>query len=422
VSFNQNRSPQFMTRRQHFIIILILGTLTTISPFSIDMYLPGFPAIAESLHTTIDQVQLSLTAYLIGISVGQLLYGPLLDRYGRKRPLYAGLVLYLLASVGCALTTSIETLILMRLLQAIGGCVGLVAAQALVRDLFPVSQIAQVFSLLTLVLAVSPMIAPTVGGYATVALGWHSIFLILAAITALILVGIYFVLPDGKKADPTLSLRPKAVLGSFLTVFKQPQFLTYTLVGGIATSAPFAYISGSPDVFMNIYHVSEQQYGWIFAFLAIAIIAPAQLNHFLLKRFRSEQIIYTTLAYQSVVGLLMVWGTWAGWFGPYGLIAMLFLFLTGQGLTGPNASALSLAPFERHAGSAAALMGSFRMGFGALVSGAVSVFHNHTAIPMVGTMTICVVSGLAIFLSGQQLIQYRNKQIEAEDSLSEVGL
>ncbi|GAB3919154.1 multidrug effflux MFS transporter [Larkinella terrae] len=420
--FMKEPPPQFMTRRQHFIVILILGILTTISPFSIDMYLPGFPAIAKSLHTTIDQVQLSLTAYLIGISFGQLLYGPLLDRYGRKVPLYAGLVLYLFASLGCAVTSSIETLIVMRLLQALGGCVGLVAAQALVRDLFPVTQTAQVLSLLVLVMAVSPMIAPTVGGYTTVALGWHSIFLILAGITAVILLGIYFALPDGKKPDPSLSLRPKAVLGSFLTVLKQPQFLTYALVGGIATSAPFAYIAGSPDVFMNLYHVSEQEYGWIFAFLAIAIIAPTQLNHILLKRFRSEQIIQVTLTYQSIIGLLMLWGTWAGWFGPYGLIAMLFLFLAGQGLTGPNASALSLAPFSRHAGSAAALMGSFRMGVGALVSAAVSVFHNHTAIPMVGTMTVCVVSGLAIFLTGNRVIQYRNKKFGLEESLSEVAL
>lgn len=209
-----------MTRRQHVSIILILGTLSTISPFSVDMYLPGFPAIAKDLHTSISQVQLSLTAYLIGISVGQLLYGPLLDRYGRKLPLYAGLVLYVLASVGCALSTSIEALILMRLLQALGGCVGLVAAQALVRDLFPVNQIAQVFSLLILVMAVSPMIAPTVGGYATVRFGWHFIFIILAVITVLMLVGIYFALPNGRPPDPTLSLRPKAVLSSYLTVLK----------------------------------------------------------------------------------------------------------------------------------------------------------------------------------------------------------
>nr|WP_293837165.1 multidrug effflux MFS transporter [uncultured Arsenicibacter sp.] len=393
-----------MTRRQHFIVILILGTLSTISPFSIDMYLPGFPAIAKSLDTSIAQVQLSLTAYLVGISVGQLLYGPLLDRFGRKLPLYAGLVLYLLASVGCALSNSIENLIAMRLLQALGGCVGMVAAQALVRDIFPVNQIAQVFSLLTLVIAVSPMIAPTVGGYATVAFGWHSIFIILAVITALILVGIYFVLPDGKAPDPTLSLRPQAVMGNFWLVLKQPQFLTYMLAGGIATAAPFAYIAGSPDVFMNIYHVSEQEYGWIFAFLAIAILGPSQFNHFLLKRFSSEQVIYTTLIYQSVMGLLTVTLAGMGLLSLYGLIGMLFLFFLGQGLVSPNATALSLVPFTRHAGSAVALMGAFRMGLGALISGAVSALHDNTALPMVGVMTLCAVTGLTILLIGQRMI------------------
>ncbi|QMW03635.1 multidrug effflux MFS transporter [Spirosoma foliorum] len=411
-----------MTRRQHFVIILILGTLSTISPFSIDMYLPGFPAIAKDLHTSISQVQLSLTAYLVGISVGQLLYGPLLDRFGRKLPLYAGLAVYLLASIGCALSTSIDMLIMMRLFQALGGCVGLVAAQALVRDLFPVNQIAQVFSLLTLVIAVSPMIAPTVGGYATIALGWHSIFLILAVITALILVGVYFVLPDGKAPDTALSLQPKAVLGSFFTVLKQPQFLIYALVGGLATSAPFAFLAGSSDVFMNIYHVNEQEYGWIFAILSVAVIAPTQLNRFFLKRFTSEQIIFATLRYQAVVGALLVFGTWAGWYGQYGLMVMLFLFLCGQGITGPNASALSLAPFVRHAGSAAALMGSFRMGFGACVSAAVSVLHNNTALPMVGVMLTVVVSGLLVLLIGQRAVQHRSRQEDVNAPVAEVML
>lgn len=410
-----------MTRRQHFSIILILGLLTTISPFSIDMYLPGFPAIANDLNTSIDQVQLSLTAYLIGIAIGQLLYGPLLDRFGRKLPLYIGLTIYLLASVGCAFTSSIETLILMRFMQALGGCVGLVAAQALVRDLFPIGQIAQVFSLLTLVLAVSPMIAPTVGGYTTVALGWHSIFLILAVITFLIMAGVYYVLPNGKAPDPSISMRPQAVLSNYLTVIKQPQFLTYSLVSGIATSGSFAYISGSPDVFMNLYRVNEQQYGWIFSFLAVSLIAPSQFNRFFLKRFTSEQIIYTTLIYQSVVGLLMVIGTWAGWFGLYGLIGMLFLFMAGQGITGPNSTALSLSPFSRHAGSAAALMGSFRMGFGALVSATVSILHNHTAMPMVSVMALCSIVGLLVLLVGQRLIQYKNQHTDLE-STSKVAL
>ncbi|KAA6434689.1 Bcr/CflA family multidrug efflux MFS transporter [Rufibacter glacialis] len=390
-----------MTRKQYILIILILGSLSTISPFSIDMYLPGFPAIAEDLGTTISKVQLSLTAYLIGISAGQLLYGPLLDRFGRKFPLYAGLLVYILASIGCAMTNSADMLIFMRFLQAVGGCAGMVAAQALVRDLFPVSETAKVFSWLTLVIAVSPMIAPTVGGYMTAAFGWHSVFLALALITLLILVGIIYFLPEGKQPDPSMSLKPKAVLGNFLTVLKHPQFLVYTLVGGIASAAPFAYISGSPDVFMNIYRVSEQEYGWIFAILAVAMIGSPQFNHILLRKLTSEQIIRIALVYQILVGAVMVLGVYAGWYGKTSLIVVLFLFLLGQGLTAPNSSALSLAPFSRFAGSASALAGSFRMGIGALVSGTVSLFHNGTALPMVGVMTSCTVLGIVIYFLGQ---------------------
>jgi MFS transporter, DHA1 family, multidrug resistance protein len=407
-----------MTSRQYFIIILILGTLSTISPFSIDMYLPGFPAIAADLDTTIAQVQLSLTSYLVGISLGQLLYGPLLDRFGRKYPLYVGLSIYILASLGCSLISSVDALILMRFLQAVGGCAGMVAAQALVRDLFPVNQTAQAFSLLTLVIAVSPMVAPTVGGYVATAFGWHAIFIILAVITALILLSIYFVLPEGKGPDPTLSLRPGPVLRNFFSVLRQPQFLVYALVGGIASSAPFAYIAGSPDVFMNLYQVSEREYGWIFAVLAFAMIGSTQLNHFLLKRFRSEQVIFVTLIYQSLTGLVLVYGTWAGWYGKIELIALMFVFLTGQGLTNPNASALSLAPFSRLAGSASALMGSFRMGMGGLTSAAVSLLHNGTPVPMVGVMTLCAIAGLVLLLIGRRATHFGAREEDLEEETS----
>ncbi|RNI22570.1 multidrug effflux MFS transporter [Rufibacter latericius] len=402
-----------MTRKKYFLIILILGSLSTISPFSIDMYLPGFPAIAEDLNTTISKVQLSLTAYLIGISAGQLLYGPLLDRFGRKYPLYVGLGVYIAASFGCAISTSPDMLITMRFLQALGGCAGMVAAQALVRDLFPVTETAKVFSWLILVIAVSPMIAPTVGGYMTAAFGWHSVFVALAAITFLILVAIFFALPEGKQPDPSMSLKPKAVLSNFLAVLRNPQFLVYTLVGGIASAAPFGYISGSPDVFMNIYKVSEQEYGWIFAILSVAMIGSPQFNHILLRKLRSDQIIKMGLLYQTLVGTLMVLGVYAGWYDKTGLIVVLFLFLLGQGLTAPNASALSLAPFSKFAGSASALGGSFRMGIGALVSGAVSLLHNGTALPMVAVMTSCTVLGILIYFFGQgSAANYRTAELK----------
>lgn len=400
-----------MTRKEYSIVILVLGALCTVSPFAIDMYLPGFPAIAKDLDTTVAQVQLSLTGYLVGISVGQLIYGPLLDRYGRKAPLYVGMVIYLIASLLCALTNSVEQLIIMRFFQALGGCVGLVCAQALVRDIFPVNKTAQAFALLTLVVAISPMIAPTVGGYVTSSsFGWHGVFVILAIISVIIILGIFFLLPDGKKADPSISLKPAAVAGNFLIVIKQPQFFIYTLVGGIATSASFAYIAGSADVFITIYQVTEQQYGWIFAILAFSLIGSTQLNHILLKKFKSEQIIKVALYYQFGTGIIMVVGTWLGWFNAVGLVAIMFFFLSGQGIAGPNTSALSLAPFVKHAGSAAALMGSFRMACGGIASALVSLAHNGTPLPMVVGMFLCSAIGLFILLLKRITKLYRARK------------
>jgi DHA1 family bicyclomycin/chloramphenicol resistance-like MFS transporter len=405
-----------MTGKQHFILILILGALATISPFSIDMYLPGFPAIANDLHTGIHVVQLSLTSYFIGIAVGQVLYGPLLDRFGRKAPLYAGLVVYVLISLGCALTNSVESLIAMRFLQALGGCVGMVAAQTLVRDLFPVDKTAQAFSWMTLVLSISPMIAPTIGGYATATFGWHAVFIILAFFTTTIVVCVYYLLPEGKKPDRTISLKPRAVLKNFYIVIQQPQFLIYTVAGGFFTSAPFAYIAGSSDVFINLYHTSEQEYGWIFALVASMIIGASQLNHVLLKKFRSEQIIKTTLILQALIGIVLTLGTVYGWFDKITLVAMIAVFLSGHGLTNPNAVALSLAPFSKHTGSAASLLGSFRMAMGGVASALVSALHNNTALPMIGVMVGCILVGLLLLLIGTASVNYRARKGQGDDA------
>jgi DHA1 family bicyclomycin/chloramphenicol resistance-like MFS transporter len=413
--FMVGRNSMSARQKYFFIIILILGALATISPFSIDMYLPGFPAIANDLNTTIDQVQLSLTAYLVGIAIGQILYGPLLDRFGRKNPLYVGLSVYVLASIGCAFTQSVGSLGVMRLLQALGGCVGIVAAQALVRDLFPINKIAQAFSLITLVIAVSPMIAPTVGAYVTAWIGWNYVFVVLAVITVLIMISVYFFLPSGKKPDPSMSLRPAEVVRNFYTVIKEPQFAIYTLAGGLATAAPFAYIAGSSDVFINQYGVSEKQYGWIFAFIASAMIGSTQLNHVLLKKFKSEQIIKFTLCYQSVIGVVLILGTYYGWYGKLSLIGLMFIFFTGQGLTGPNTSALSLAPFTRLAGSASALMGSWRLGAGAIISALVSVFHDGTALPMVATMSLCAMISLLLLYAGNSTVKFRQRRRKAAE-------
>lgn len=405
-------------------LILILGMLSAIGPFSIDMYLPSFSAIATDLHTDVATISLSLSSFFIGICFGQFLYGPLLDRFGRKKPLYIGLSIYLIASVGCALMATANGLIALRFLQAIGGCAGMVAARAMVRDLFPVEENAKVFSKLMLVIAVSPIIAPTVGGYVTHLIGWHFVFVILAIMSALILIAVHFYLPESRKPDPTFSLKPEPIIKGFWAVLKNPQFYTYSFAGAIAAAGLYAYIAGSPGVFMELFKVSEKQYGWIFATVATALIISSQINSLLLRRYKSQQIIRVALLLQSLTGMVLFTGSVYGWLGLAGTIIGCCLFLGCQGFTFPNSSALSMAPFSKNAGSASALMGGIQMGLGALSSVVVSVLSkgNHTALPMTSVMLGCSALSLLILLIGRNVIRYKASITETgEDALDMIS-
>jgi DHA1 family bicyclomycin/chloramphenicol resistance-like MFS transporter len=394
-----------MKGSKKFKLILVLGLLSAIGPFSIDMYLPGFPSIAADLHTTVAKISLSLSSFFIGISFGQMLYGPLLDRYGRKKPLYIGLTAYLLASIGCTFVTSADQLIWLRLLQALGSCSGMVASRAMVRDLFPVSENAKVFSLLMLVVGVSPIIAPTLGGYLSSEFSWHYVFIVLSVMSGLILVAVHFFLPESREPDPNYSLRPKPIITGFLNVAKEPQFYTYALAGSIASAGLYAYISGSPSVFMEIFKVSDKQYGWIFAMVAIGLISSSQVNSLMLRKYKSEQIVVIALLFQSIIGFLLLFGTILHFLGLYTTILLCFLFLSCQGFTFPNTSALSLAPFSKTAGSASALLGSIQMGIGAFTSALVSYLNNGTAVPMSGVMASCALTAFIILIIGGRIVR-----------------
>ena len=404
-----------MEKRDRFVLILILGLLSAIGPFSIDMYLPGFPAIAADLHTSVDAVSYTLASFFIGVCVGQMLCGPLLDRFGRKIVLIIGLLVYLAASIGCALSTSIEMLIVFRLIQALGGCVGMVAPRAIVRDIFPVEENAKVFSLLLLVLAVSPILAPTVGSYVIASMGWNYVFVVLTIITALILMAVIFWLPESRQPDPTFSLRPKPILNSFISVAKHPQFYTYAFSGGIASAGLFAYLSGSPFVFMKLYDVIEQQYGWIFALIAAGLITSSQLNNLLLKKLSSEQLMKSILIFQLVFGIGLLTGTVFDVLGLYGTIFMIFLYLSCQGFSFPNSAALSMAPFTKEAGSASALMGAIQMGLGAIAAAMVGLLNAKSAIPMTAVMAVCTALGLIVLLAGHRKIQFKAKPQDIEE-------
>ncbi|HEX5171334.1 MAG TPA: multidrug effflux MFS transporter [Cyclobacteriaceae bacterium] len=402
---------------QHFNLILILGLLTAIGPFSIDMYLPAFPAIARGLNTSIAQVMLSLSSFFIGISAGQLVYGPMLERFGRKKPLYVGLIIYLFASIGCAFTLSVNSLIAFRFLQALGSCAGMVTSRAIVRDLFEVKDNAKVFSSLMLVVAVSPIIAPTVGGYITAALGWRYVFAMLILVDIAILAGVYFLLPESKKPDPSHSLRPMAIAKNFASIIVQPKFYIYALTGSIAASGLYAYISGSPHVFIELFGVNEKQYGWIFAIIAVGIISASQVNTFVLRKHSSEKVVHVALLVQCMIGMALAGVSLLELKELYLTIFLIFLYVSCQGFIFPNASALTLAAFGHNAGNASALMGAIQMGIGAMASAVVSFLQNNTALPMSGVMAFCSITAFSIFMMGRKIIvqQPTLEELKEED-------
>lgn len=375
--------------------------MSAIGPLSIDMYLPAFTSIATALNTSVANVTLSLSSFFVGISIGQLLYGPLLERYGRKIPLYFGLTLYAVSALACATAMSIEALIIFRFLQALGGCVGMVASRAMVRDLFDVKDNAKVFSTLMLVIAVSPIIAPTLGGFISTHLGWRYIFVMLIIVIAFIIAGIYFLLPNGKGPNPSFSLKPTAIASSFLSIIKHPQFALFTFSGSVASAGLYAFISGSPYVFLEIFKLTEQHYGWVFAFVASGLIGSSQLNSFFLKKYKSEQIIKTALYVQSIVAIILATTSIFGFSELFSTIVLIFLYLCCQGFIFPNASALSMAPFGHNAGNASALMGFIQMSLGALMSAMVSVLHNDSTLPMTGVMAFCSVTATFILAIGK---------------------
>lgn len=393
-----------MNKRRYFFLVLILGSLTALSPFSIDMYLPAFRDIARSLHTTTSEVDMSLSSYFIGLAFGQLLYGPLMDRYGRKRPLYAGLSLYILSSVACSFAGSVQLLILARLFQALGGCAASVAAIAMVRDLFPVEDNAKVFALLFLVLGASPLLAPTAGGYLTLGFGWQSVFIVLLTIALLIFAAVLFTLPESYHPDPHYSLKPGPIVKNFMLVARNPQFFTYAVSGSLAFCGLFAYVAGSPLVFMDVYRLSKTAYSWLFAGLSVGFIGFNQVNSLLLKHYKSGQIIKAAIRSQVLLSVIFLAGVSMGWLKLPGTIVMLFLILSCIGLCNPNTSALSMAPFPKNAGIASALLGTLQLGLGALSSFAVGIFSSRSAIPLAGIIAVSSVLSIIVLLVGRHVV------------------
>jgi DHA1 family bicyclomycin/chloramphenicol resistance-like MFS transporter len=403
------------TKPNRLLIILILGSLSTISPFAIDMYLPAFPEIATALHTSTAKISLSIASYFAGLAAGQLFYGPLLDRFGRKRPLSVGLILFMASSLLCLGSRSVEWLVAMRFVQALGGCAAQVAAMAMVRDFFPVHETAKIISLLILILGVSPLMAPTVGSFVALHLGWQWVFVILGSFAFLNLLVCYWRLPEGHEPDRSVSLQLPPILRNYAEVLKEPQFITFALSGAFAFSGLLVYVAGSPILFMEVFHVSARTFGIIFAGLSVGFIGSNQVNVLLLRKFTSQQIFQGALWVQCPASLLFLIGTIFGWFGLGITLALLFVSLSTLGLAYPNAAALALSPFERNIGSASAMLGFLQIGVSGLASASIGIFDSHRMLPVVLIMSATSWAGLAIFLVGKRSIP-RLRFIEEKDA------
>lgn len=395
---------QERSKRQNFFLILILGALNTITPFSIDMYLPAFPRIAADLHTSISNVALSVSTYFLGFALGQILYGPLLDRFGRKPPLYGGLILYLIATIGCFTAGTIEMLWVVRFIQALGGCVASVAAMAMVRDFFPVEKSAVVISFLVLILGASPLLAPTVGSFIVDWWGWHFVFIILAAITFIILLLVFFFLPEGHAPDKSISLKPAPIIKGFKEVLTEPRFYVFALAGTFSFSGLFVYVAHSPAIFMDHFHLTEKLYGGVFALLAVGFIGGSQLNHILTRHFSNRQILKTVLMVQTILAILFLVGSMNSWYGLAAVIVFLFLLLSCCGITYPNAAALCMAPFSKNAGTASALLGFIQIGVGGLISASVSLLPFDPVTAMAVVMASTTLIALGFLISGKNTL------------------
>lgn len=386
------------------LTIWILGAMTALSPFTIDMYLPAFQSIANEFGTTVAQISLSLSSYFVGVAVGQLVYGPLSDRFGRKRPLYMGLIIYFISALICMKTKTSEMLILWRFVQALGACVAGVTSMAMVRDIFPTKERAKVFSLLVLILGVSPLLAPTIGGYLETTFGWQAVFLVLAMMSGLLLLLIKIKLPESHFGDESVQLKIIPIAKNYWGIFKNPFFYTYALSSAIAFAGLFVYLAGSPIIFMQTFGVNARVYGWIFAIIAAGLVGSSQLNVVLLKRFSNEQLLFSGLMGQVAITFFFLIGVYFSWFDLRLTVAMLFMFLACFGITNPNGSALALAPFSTKAGSASALIGFVQMGAGAIASMCIGVLKINTMLPIVAIMATTSTIGLAILYVGTQKI------------------
>ena len=375
-------------------LTLVLGAVMATGPLAVDMYLPAMPTIQAEFAVDPSRVQHTLSAYLLGLAIGQLLFGPVADRYGRKRPLQLGLGLFTLACVGCALAGSIESFVALRFAQALGGASGMVLIRAIIRDRFDALQSARVLSLMMLVMGAAPILAPLAGGYLMLHASWHWVFWFLAGFAALCLLCVALFLDEShapERRSPSLG----HALAGFAPVARDLRFIGPVLVFISAFGGFFAYLASAPFVFIQHFGVPAHQFGWYFGANALGFISVSQLNRKLVGRHGLRRVLAWGVRLLATAAAILLACVLSGFGGFAGVFLPIFCMIASVGLIASNASAVAMEPFGARAGGASSLLGASQSLFGFIASAAVGWVGGSGAVPMAIVISACAAIALA---------------------------
>jgi len=372
-------------------LVVILGTLAAFGPMSIDMYLPSLPTIAQDFAVPVSAVQLTLSAFFLGFAGGQLLYGPLSDRFGRRPVLLVGISLYVVSSLLCAFSTGVGAMAAARVVQALGGGAGSVTARAIVRDLFDGNQAARVMSLMVMVTGLAPLAAPLLGGQVLLWLGWRAIFGVLTGFGLLCLLAVARLVPETNPPERRHPTSVVAMAGAYLIVLRNRQALGAILTGAMAFAGLFTYIAGTPFVYIELYGISPQAFGLLFGLNVVGLMTGAYVNSRLVTRLGSSFLLAVGVGIITAAGLALLACVASGFGGLLGIVVPLFCYVSSLNLISANAMARTLQPFPHAAGTAAALFGTLQFSAGALAATVLGLLHDGTALPMAA-----VIAGAAV--------------------------
>ena len=388
-----------MTTRPHssFKIVFILGLLAMLMPLSIDMYLPALPVISAQFGVPAGSAQMTLSTYILGFALGQLLYGPMADSLGRKPVILGGTLVFAAAAVACALAQSIDQLIIMRFLHGLAAAAASVVINALMRDIYPKEEFSRMMSFVMLVTTIAPLVAPMAGGAVLVWFSWHAIFWILALAALLASAMIFFFIDETLPVERRQKFHIRTTIGNFASLFRHKRVLSYMLASGFSFAGMFSFLSAGPFVYIELNHVSPQHFGYYFALNIVFLFIMTIINSRFVRRVGALNMFRAGLWIQFVMAIWLVVSAFLG-VGFWALVVGVAAFVGCVSMVSSNAMAVILDEFPHMAGTASSLAGTFRFGIGAIVGALLSMATFTTAWPMLWAMAFCATSSILFYL------------------------